>query len=467
MVYTIDNEINSFTSEPEYYLSQTLKDLPEHANEGIVDNNFIATSFFKALGFNQHERVPSFQTGTNRMKVDYALRKNTASDNFIHTQRNPFILVELKGRDINLEYGSASYKNTVKQIKGYLLGVKCKSVQWGIITNSRHIQLFRKHGKTIFPATTCLKINPDNIEQIVLDIRQKIEQTDKALTVAIYNNKGGVGKTTTVINLAATLTRHNKKVLVLDFDPNQMDLTDSLDAKVGKLGLGDCLRNKKDPGNLKHTIYSYVTRFKGGISLSFDVIPVDESLAQTDEDDIRKELSYYALRSKLAALKSEYDYILIDAPPNWRFYSISAIDSADVVLIPTQHNNIRSLKNAAITVCNHIKEIQQNRQKKSKGLEWGAIALPIFFNGGKITAPARVNARNALAEIINQVKSQSRFDLLPYFFPRYKSGNNTEIFELPHSAYIANCNFNKIPAVYRYKVVYDYYSLLAKEYFLQ
>lgn len=47
MVYTIDNEINSFTSEPEYYLSQTLKDLPEHANEGIVDNNFIATSFLR------------------------------------------------------------------------------------------------------------------------------------------------------------------------------------------------------------------------------------------------------------------------------------------------------------------------------------------------------------------------------------------------------------------------------------
>ena len=467
MVFIVEKDTGDLSSDRIKHLSQTLKDLPSNANEGIVDKNFINISFFEALGFSQQERIPSFKTGTGNKAVDYALRRNAIEDNFLHTQANPFILVELKGRDINLEYGSASYKNTVKQIRDYLLGAKCKSTQWGIITNSKHIQLFRKHGKTIFPATTCLEINPDNIGQITSQIRKKIEQTDRALTVAIYNNKGGVGKTTTVINLAATLTRHKKKVLIIDFDPNQMDLTDSLNAKVGSLALGECLKDKRNPNNLKQTIYSYVTRFKGGISLSFDVIPVDDHLAQTDEDDIRKEVSPHTLRTKLAALKSEYDYILIDAPPNWRFYSISAINAADVVLIPTQHNNIRSLRNAGLTIRNYIPEIQQNRQAKSQGLEWGAIALPIFFNGGRITPAARVNAHKAIAEIIKTAKSQYKFDLLPYFFPQFKPGNNTKVFELPNSAWIANCGFSKVPATYRYRIAYDYYSQLAKEYFLQ
>ena len=136
-------------------------------------------------------------------------------------------------------------------------------------------------------------------------------------------------------------------------------------------------------------------------------------------------------------------------------------------MIPTRHNNIRSLQNAGVTITKYIPEIQRNRQAKTQGLEWGAIALPIFFNGGKPTPPARVKAKNALAEIIKTTKNQSRFDLLPYFFPQYKPGNNTRVFELPNSAHIANCGFARIPAVYRYKVAHDYYSLLAKEYFLQ
>ena len=467
MVFAVEKQSADLSLDKTNYLAQTLRDLPVNASEEIVDNNFISISFLKALGFSNHERVPEFKTGNGNKKVDYALRKNTGDNNFLHTQTNPFLLVELKGRDINLEYGARSYQTTVKQLKDYLLAPKCKSAQWGIITNSKHIQLFRKHGKTIFPATTCMEITPDNIGDITNSIKQKIEQTNRALAVAVYNNKGGVGKTTTVINLAAVLTRYKKKVLVVDFDPNQRDLTDSLNAKIGAYKLGECLKNKKNSDDLKRTIYTHTTKFKGGETLNFDVVPVDDDFATLSEDNIRQEIRPNALRKKLDSLRSEYDYILIDAPPNWRFHSISAINAADVVLIPTIHNNIRSLENAAMTIAKLIPEIQQDRQAKSQGLEWGAIALPIFFNGGKITAPARVNAINALAKIIKKVKSQSRFDLLPYIFPQYKPGNNTQIFELPNNAYIANCGFQRVPAAYRYRIAHDYYSQLAKEYFLQ
>ncbi|MGK7898761.1 MAG: AAA family ATPase [Xenococcus sp. (in: cyanobacteria)] len=453
------------SSEIEKNLVEELQNLPENSKEDKVNTDFISRSFFDALGFDSSERANQFNTGKG--SVDYALRHNTKDDSFLPNKVNPYILVELKSRNIDLAYNKAGYRKTVNQLKGYLLGSNCKSVKWGIITNSKHIQLFRKHGKAIYPATSCLEINPENIVDITSKIRKKIENPSRALTVAVYNNKGGVGKTTTVINLAAALTRKNQKVLVIDFDPNQKDLTNSLDIKLGKQSLYECLKDKKDTISLKEVISPYTKNFQGGISLSFDVIPVDDTLHQFPEDDLRKEFSFYSFRKKLYSLKSDYDYILIDAPPNWRFFSINAVYASDVVLIPTKHNNIRSLQNAAVTIQQYLPEIQKVRQEKTRGIEWGASALPIFFNGEKIADAARVNAKNAINRIIKQYYKKYKFDLIPYFYPHYKPGNNTNIFELPNSAHIAYAAFEKIPAAYKNKIVCSYYTELAKEYFLQ
>lgn len=462
----IQTEINYYQEETNS-LVEALEGLPNSAAEAIVDNNFITTSFLNALGFSLQERIPQFNTGHGRQQVDYALRHNSNKDNFLLSKVNPHVLVELKGRDIDLSPNSGSYKSTVKQIKRYLLAPNCKSVQWGIITNSKHIQLFRKHSKVIYPATPCLEITSDNIVQLTYQIRKKLEHTIKALTVAVYNNKGGVGKTTTVINLAAVLTRHKKKVLIVDFDPNQQDLTNSLGIEIGEESLYQCLKDRTNTLNLKDAIVSYTKKFRNNVSLSFDVLPVDKQLAQINEDDLRKEFSFYSFSKKLEPLKADYDYILIDAPPNWRFFSISAVYASDVVLIPTKHNNIFSLQNAAVTIRQYIPEVQKIRQEKTKKIEWGSTALPIFFNGEKIADAARIRATKAIKTIIKQVYQEYSFDLTPYFFPNYKSRNNTRIFELPSNAYIGYAAFDKIPAAYKNRTAYSYYTELAKEYFLQ
>ncbi|MEO8891087.1 MAG: ParA family protein, partial [Coleofasciculaceae cyanobacterium] len=414
-----------------------------------------------ALGFKIMERVPQFNTG-NGGPVDYALRHNTDGNIFLSTQSDPDFLLELKGRDINLSDGSAQYQSTVKQLKRYLLASNCKTVHWGIITNSEHIQLFRKHGKVIYPATPCLNITPTNLVEIVTDIKQKIDNTPRALAVAIYNNKGGVGKTTTTVNLAAALTLKGKKVLLVDFDPNQQDLTNSLALKPGKVTLYEYLDDKKNTINTSDVIQLFVTKnAKTGQSFQFDIIPADENLGSQGEDKLRQNFGIRRLRQILNNHKYYYDYILIDSPPNWRFFSQSAIYAADVVLIPTKHNNIFSLENAAIAIKKFITEVQQIRKDGTP------IALPIFFNGESITDAARNTAYKAIDEIIKQSPT-SKFNLRPYFYPRYtQAKQDRHIFEMPSYAHIANAAFSRVPAAYKDKTARQYYLELAKEYFLQ
>lgn len=106
MIQNLIKESPKLSPEIEEKLIKSLQALPEQAQEPIVDNNFIATLFFEALGFSLQERIPGFKTGDDKKAVDYALRHNIDNDNFLHTQKNPYLLVELKGRDINLKYGT-------------------------------------------------------------------------------------------------------------------------------------------------------------------------------------------------------------------------------------------------------------------------------------------------------------------------------------------------------------------------
>ena len=446
-------------------LQQALLNLPDSEPEAVVNAVFIP-AFLSALGFELTERIPHYKTGNGGDAIDYALRKNK-NDVFMHTKVDPYILLELKGRDINLVEGSAQYQSVVKQLKGYLLGSNCHSVEWGIITNSAHVQLFRKHGKAIYPATSCLEITLENIGDIVATLKRKIDNTPKALTVTIYNNKGGVGKTTTTVNLAAVLTLKDKKVLIIDFDANQGDLTKSLGTKPGKKSLYSYLDDGNNRLNPNDVIQSFSTHNKKtGKSYQFDIIPIDNKLAGLGDDELRQNFSERRLRQILDNHKQDYDYILIDSPPNWRFFSISAVYAADVVLIPTKHNNIFSLENAAIAIKQFIPEVQQTRKKRNLE-DAGPIALPIFFNGENITEAAKNTAYKAIDEIMKQTPS-SKFNLLPYFYPLYtKANQNRNIFTLPSYANIASATFSRLPAVYKDKIARDYYLALAKEYFLQ
>jgi cellulose biosynthesis protein BcsQ len=434
-------------------LKSYLQHLPQSASEAIVSTNF-APYLISYLGFSTTEIIPSYDTGGGGI-TDFATRRNLANDIFLQTKSNPFLLIELKDRYTNLTENSPGYKATVNQLKRQLLGTKCKAAQWGIITNGSHIQLFRKHGKIIFPATTCIAITPDNIDETVALIKTKIDKTPKALTVTVYNNKGGIGKTTTTVNLAAFLAFLGKKVLVLDFDFNQRDLTSSLLNIKPEDGLLEKALTDRNI-DLRSVIRPYT--FKNSkLQITFDVVAADPKMAEYPEFQYNSQMKIFTLHRKLDLARYEYDYIFIDAAPNWRFPSQLAVYAADVVLLPTKHNNSFSLNNAATA----IKEFLPQMQKLKK--DGTPIALPIFFNGEKITQPQLQLAQKEINQILENDKT-----LLPYFYSRYTNAKkDLHIHQVPEYAIIASAAFARVPAVYKNRSAHEYYKDLAKEYFLQ
>jgi cellulose biosynthesis protein BcsQ len=265
----------------------------------------------------------------------------------------------------------------------------------------------------------------------------------------------------TTVNLAGILTFLGKKVLAIDFDPNQQDLTSSLGLPVSQGSVFEAL-TKKDV-ELQNITYPYTYTFpRVNKELRFDVIPADCKLTDEPDHVLAGILKFHTLHRKLNPLRQEYDYILIDSPPNWKLFSKLAVYAADVVLLPTKHNSLFSLENAATAIKQFIPEVQNEKRDGSP------IPLPIFFNGERITPPQLAVAQQEINNIIKAVKREDKFDLLPYFFPRYTNARrDLHIHQVPSYAHIAGSAFSRIPAVYRNRSAHDYYKNLAKEYFLQ
>ena len=145
--------------------------------------------------------------------------------------------------------------------------------------------------------------------------------------IAITNQKGGVGKTTTAINLAATLAEANQRILLLDFDP-QGNATS---------GFG------VERDDIEHTIYGVMT---GECSMdeailvdvieNLDLVPADMNLAATDVEFVEKEDKNLVLKNHLKDYIGKYDYILIDCPPSLGTITVNALTAANSVIIPIQ-----------------------------------------------------------------------------------------------------------------------------------
>ena len=145
--------------------------------------------------------------------------------------------------------------------------------------------------------------------------------------IAITNQKGGVGKTTTAINLSACLAEAGQRVLTVDFDP-QGNTTSGL-------GL--------EKGNIDNTVYELLMGectveecINPSVQERLDVMPSDVDLAGAEIELLDMEEKECILKKNLELLNGKYDFIIIDCPPSLNLLTINALTAADSVIIPVQ-----------------------------------------------------------------------------------------------------------------------------------
>ena len=145
--------------------------------------------------------------------------------------------------------------------------------------------------------------------------------------IAIANQKGGVGKTTTSINLSAALAENGKKVLVIDSDPQGNTTSgfgiekNELENSIYELLLGDC------------SVEECVIKRE---NTRLSILPANVNLAAAEVELIDAPSKEFILKREIDYIRDKYDYIIIDCPPSLSLLTINALTTADSVLVPIQ-----------------------------------------------------------------------------------------------------------------------------------
>ncbi|MEH2192861.1 MAG: AAA family ATPase [Nostoc sp.] len=376
-------------------------------NESEVESKLIVQYLLPQLGYTPDTWHQEVAVGS--IRLDFLA---------FAAQVLPFVLDANSPLSVVMEakHPKQNLNNHVPRLRHYLTSLH---VRYGLLTNGKEIRIYQKLQTDIQLMFQCsgkeVETKLENIKSLIgreslkegklvdkpevkrennLNFETKGQHSMKI--IAVYHNKGGVGKTTTVVNLAAAISKKGKRVLVIDFD-SQANTTFA----TGLVKFDDEEFDDIKDSNLLQVLQSEelypiseVARKSNFCNPEIDVVPAHINLMRNETDLNALEGSRLVLIDKLEHVKDKYDVVLIDTPPSLNLYARIALITSDYLIIPS---DLKPFANQGLTnVKEFIKGINTFRKqiRKPPIETLGVLACKISTNNQfvKHTLPKRLEA---------------------------------------------------------------------------